>query len=647
MDDADLSDRVSHLGFNPPSFLMDMMEWNQPRPDLLRTMGQLKHQTKDVLIFDMETDGLLEECTKIHCIAITTPNGDTSLFAQDDVPMALHHLTNAECIIGHNILGFDIPVIKKLYPTWQTQARIRDTLVLSKLGCWNLMVEDAGGHEVPKKLWGSHSLKAWGHRLGVLKGEFNNEETDWSTYTMEMGDYCVQDTVVTLHLAHRLHNLNLPKAAIDLEHDFATELVEMKKNGVGFDVEGAAKLYGELLTEKDAILAEISQVFPPVIETLKQPQYWIQPSTKERYRIKSDAPYSFRQALVKGPMKTKEHPFNPNSRAQIVAAFVEKYGWEPKEYTDHPTAPQAKMDESILEKLDFPEAIHIKRYMMINKRLGQLAEGTQAWLKLEKDGRIYGSVDPMGCVSHRCTHSKPNLSQVPNPRAEYGPECRGLFVPRPGYKIVGADMSGLELRCLAHFMFMWDKGAYVDLILNGDVHSHNQEAMGVSTRDKAKEAMYAFLYGVGNEAMGHIIGTSERAGAQLKRRLLKGLPALNELMKDVKDQSKKHNSLKALDGRIVLSRSDHSALNLLMQSTGAILMKKATVLLMEEIRKRGLDAKLVLHVHDEVQLEVHPDHAELVGMIAVRAMQLAGKHFKLDCPMDGEYNVGNNWAETH
>jgi len=661
MDEISLEIRAAHKGFDPADFTMNMMEWVQPRPDLIRTMGQLKTQTKDTLIFDMETDGLLHECTKIHCIAITTPNGDTSLFAQDDVPMALHHLTNAECIVGHNIIGFDIPVIKKLYPKWQTQARVRDTMLMSKLGFWDLQDTDAHGRQVPKRLWGRHSLKAWGYRLGTLKGEFNHEDTDWSAYTQEMGDYCVQDTVVTLHLAKELSKLSMTEESIKLEHEFATELVEMEKNGVGFDVQAAAALYAELLRERDKVMVELGDVFPPRIERLKTPEYWYDPRELPEthtmaavsklqmpmtYRIKSDAPANIRQALVKGPLKTKEHPFNPNSRAQIVAAFKKKYDWIPTVYTEADD-PQACMDESILATLDYPEAKPIMRYMMLKKRIGQIAEGPKAWLKLEKDGRIYGSIDPLGAVSHRCTHSKPNLSQVPNPKAEFGPQCRACFIPRPGYKIVGCDMEGLELRCLAHYMFPDDGGAYVDLILNGDVHTHNQEAMGVATRDLAKEGMYAFLYGIGNEAMGAIIGKSAAAGGRLKAKLLGSLPALDTLLTGVKEESKKNRSLVSLDGRIVLSRSQHSALNLLMQSTGAVLMKKATTLLMQRVRAEGLDAKLMLHVHDEVQLEVHPDHAEAVGRMAKQSMIDAGLYFKFDCPTDGKYSVGNNWAETH
>jgi len=642
MDKISLMLRNTHKRFRP-NFKMDLMDYKQPRPDLIETMGQLKEQTNDTLIFDMETDGLLDECTKIHCISLTTPNGDSSLFAQDDIPMALHHLSNAETIVGHNIIGFDIPVIKKLYPNWKTQARVRDTLVMSRMAFPNLMDTDYMAERIPKKYRGSHSLKAWGYRLGSLKGEFSHEDTDWTEYSLEMGEYCVQDTIVTLHLAHKLEGEEMTKRSLDLEHEFATALAQMERNGVGFNTESCASLYGTLLGEKDKVLKEIAKVFPPETIETKTVAYWLD-AEGNKYRIKSEAPYNIRQALTAGPLKTKEKHFNPNSRQQIAEAFIKKHKWIPAEYS--PTG-KPRVDEEILNGLDYPEAILIARYMMLCKRIGQIAEGDNAWLKLEKGGRMHGRINHNGALSGRCTHNTPNMSQVPAVRVEFGEACRSVFDVPKGYKMVGADMSGLELRCLAHYMYDWDEGEYVNEILSGDIHTLNQWAAGLDTRDQAKTFIYAFLYGAGNAKIGEIVERGEGAGRALRGRFLKALPALNNLIKEVKGVAKKRGWLRGLDGRKLPVRSEHSALNLLMQSTGAILMKQATVNLMEAIDTEGLDAKLVLHVHDEVQLEVREDQAERVGQLAVSAMIHAGKQFNIHCPMDGEYKLGNNWAETH
>jgi DNA polymerase I-like protein with 3'-5' exonuclease and polymerase domains len=622
---------------------MDLMTFNKPRPDLIETMGQLEETKRHTFVFDMETDGLLDECTKIHCIALTTPNGDTSLFAEDDVPMALHHLSNAECIVGHNILGFDIPAIKKLYPEWRTEARVRDTLVMSRLAYPNLMDTDYMAEKIPKKYRGSHSLKAWGYRLDSLKGEFSHEDTDWSKYTLDMGDYCVQDTIVTLHLANRIDGKELTKRSIDLEQDFFKALHDMEQNGVGFNEEACVELYQTLLVEKEKVLTDIAKAFPPETVDTKTVAYWLDESGN-KYRIKSDAPYNIRQSLSKGPLKTKEQHFNPNSRQQIAEVFIEKYGWTPVELT--PTGKPA-VDESILNDLEYPEAKLIARYMMLCKRIGQVAEGDKAWLKLAKGDRIHGRINHNGALSGRCTHSSPNMSQVPAVRLEFGNECRSIFNVRKGYKMVGADMSGLELRCLAHYMADEDGGEYVKEILSGDIHTLNQWAAGLDTRDQAKTFIYAFLYGGGNAKLGEIVGRGDGAGRALRGRFLKALPALGTLITGVKRQAKNQGWLRGLDGRILPVRSEHSALNLLMQSTGAVLMKQATVYLMKMIDKKELDARLVLHVHDEVQLEVREDQAELVGKMAVFAMKKAGEAFGLKCPLDGEFKIGNNWADTH
>ena len=626
-----------------PNFKMDLMHFDKPRPDLIETMGQLKDKKQYTFIFDIETDGLLDTCTKIHCISLTTPNGDTSLFAQDDVPMALHHMQNAEMLIGHNILGFDIPAIKKLYPKWRTEAKIRDTLVMSRLAYPNLIDIDYNSQTIPKEAFGSHSLKAWGYRLGYLKGNYGEQENAWDEYTLEMGDYCVRDSLITLKLARQLNDENLSKQCIELEHDFFICLQQMQENGVQFNSQAGGELYGKLLDEKHKTLAEIAKVFPPKIIETKTVEYYLD-DEGNKYRIKGDAPYNIRQKLTIGGYKVKSEPFNPNSRQQIAEAFIEKYDWKPQEFS--PTG-KPRVDEDILGELEYPEAKVIARYMMLCKRIGQLAEGNNAWLKLAKDDRMHGRINHNGAVSGRCTHNTPNMSQVPALRVEYGEECRSLFTVRKGYKMVGADMSGLELRCLAHYMAEYDDGEYTKEILSGDIHSLNQWAVGLETRDQAKTFIYAFIYGAGNAKVGEIVGGTEVQGRIMKANFLNQLPALDILMKTVKGVASKRGWLKGIDGRKLPVRSEHSSLNLLLQSTGAILMKQATVFLMNYIDKEELDAKLVLHVHDEVQLEAKAEHAERVGELAVKAMRRAGLHFLMECPIDGEFKIGNTWAETH
>jgi DNA polymerase I-like protein with 3'-5' exonuclease and polymerase domains len=300
--------------------------------------------------------------------------------------------------------------------------------------------------------------------------------------------------------------------------------------------------------------------------------------------------------------------------------------------------------------MPYPEAKPLCEYLMIQKRLGQLAEGKEAWVKLEKNGRIHGRVNTNGAVTGRCTHSNPNMAQVPAVRAPYGKECRELFKVAPGYKMVGADASGLELRCLAHFMGKWDNGAYAKELLEGDIHTANQKAAGLETRDQAKTFIYAFLYGAGDGKIGTIVGKGQEEGARLRANFLKKTPALKYL-KEAVEVASKRGYLLGLDGRKLWIRSEHAALNTLLQSAGALVMKQACVFLDTTISlagwEWGKDYSFVLNVHDEWQIEVREPLAKWIGETAVEAIREAGKHFNFRCPLDGEYKIGNNWCETH
>jgi DNA polymerase I-like protein with 3'-5' exonuclease and polymerase domains len=326
-----------------------------------------------------------------------------------------------------------------------------------------------------------------------------------------------------------------------------------------------------------------------------------------------------------------------------------RYGWVPKEFTKT-GVPQ--IDESVLEKLEYPEAKLLNQLFLVEKRIGQLAEGTQAWLKqVSRMGRIHGSVNTNGAVTGRMTHSNPNLAQVPSSSAYKGHECRALFGPPKGMVQIGADASGLELRCLAHFMSRWDDGAYANAVLNGDIHTVNQEAAGLPTRNQAKTFIYGFLYGAGPEKIGEIVGKGRHAGVQLRRKFLNTLPALAALQMAIKNKVEATKTLKGLDGRTLSVRSSHSALNTLLQSAGALIMKKALVILDTDLQSRGLvpgiDYEFMLNIHDEFQIATRKEHSDHVASTAVACIRKAGEHFKFRCRLDGEAKVGASWADTH
>ena len=589
------------------------------------------------LLFDIETNGFLENCTTIHCLVIKdTETGVVRSYTQHSEPVdynvadGLHYLMDNQdkTISGHNVIKFDIPIIKKLYPWFSVdENKVVDTLVLSRLIFSDLRDKDGAFIEqgkLPGKLWGSHSLKAWGYRLGVLKGEFGSEQDSWDVFTPEMLEYCVQDVEVTHAFYDKLTAMDYSKDAIELEHKTAWICAAMERDGIQFDVEGAATLYAELAAKRDAHLRKMQTVFEPIII--------------ERVSEKTGK-----------PLKPKIVEFNPSSRQQIADRLITKYGWKPKDYTP---AGQPKVDEDILSKLDYPEAKELAEYFMLEKRIGQLAEGEQAWLKLEQNGLIHGSINPNGACTGRATHNRPNLSQVPSIRSPYGSQCRSFFKVLPGWKQVGTDLSGLELRCLAHFMARWDNGAYGQEVLCGDIHTTNQLAAGLQTRDQAKTFIYGFLYGAGSAKIGSIVGGSSKDGERLKTSFLNATPALKNL-RDAVQKAAGRGHLIGLDGRKLSIRSAHAALNTLLQSAGALIAKQWLIEIVNEATRRGYergwdkDYVIMIWSHDEVQIAVKEHLAEEFAEFVPKCATVAGEHFDFRCRIDAESKIGDNWRDCH
>lgn len=288
----------------------------------------------------------------------------------------------------------------------------------------------------------------------------------------------------------------------------------------------------------------------------------------------------------------------------------------------------------------------IKEYLMLNKRISQI----ESWMEaVGKDGRVHGKVITNGAVTGRMTHSSPNMAQIPNAGSIYGPECRECWTVEEGNVLVGCDASGLELRMLAHYMKDND---YVRTVTEGssklgtDVHTVNQRAAGLTTRDSAKTFIYAFLYGAGDAKIGTIVGGSAKDGERLKRKFLQQTPALAQLLERVAKQASK-GWVPGLDGRRIWVRSEHAALNSLLQGAGAIVMKKALVIFDNKVRTNKWPVKYVANVHDEFQMECPKDIADIVGAAARMSIIEAGEYYKLRCPLDGEYKIGANWRQTH
>jgi len=617
------------------------------------------------LFFDIETNPIndwdtLSDLHTIHCLSIYDPMIPKMLtFHGESIERGLLELQKAERLIGHNVIDFDIPALKKLHNFSPPLIKVLDTLVVSRCVFPDLRNEDFGRNNFDPKLVGSHSLRAWGHRMGsTTKLTYGEEDGAFESYSEEMRKYCERDVIVTQLLYDYLFKHKPSKEMIAIEHWFKFIISLQERHGFRLDMKKADQLTAKLMTIRAKLTTDLQDQWKPTQVEMKSAAGWTLTTDQATYegKTKNDLKLQLKeagevQALVKNAVKTgnavKEIPFNPGSRKQIAERLI-ALGYELPTEND---GVSYKVDESVLRGIDHPIAEDLLSYLLVQKRLGQLAEGQQAWLKLQKNGVIHGSVNTNGAVTGRCTHSNPNVAQVPSVRADYGAECRELFKARHGYKLVGCDASGLELRMLAHYMAFYDRGEYAKIVTEGDVHTVNQQAAGLETRDQAKTFIYALLYGAGDEKIGNIAGGDARLGQQLKRKFFSSLPALARLQADVQRKVKNGGELMGLDGRILPIRSSHAALNMLLQSAGAVVMKVALIQLFHKLNQlrwqHGREYAFVANIHDEFQAEVLPDKAEAFGHLAVEAIGSAGKQLKMNVRLDGEFKIGNNWAETH
>lgn len=641
------------------------------------------------LVFDIETNGLLADVTKLHCINIyDTESHKHERYDQDNLPVfhGVKRLQEAEVIVGHNIIGYDIPALKKLYPDFKPTGNVIDTYIWACCTWPNIKDSDFSRYRkgtLPASLIGKHTLESYGYRLGVNKGEFG-KSTDWQHWTPEMSDYCEQDVVVTCKLLDVLSNKNTSWDQVELEMAVNAIISRQTLRGVLFDKRAAEELYCKLAAEREKLKEELTQAFPPFYKRkgkLFTPKRDMKKRAGEWVGYVADAQMQ-RIELVE---------FNPGSAVHVARMLMKRFDWIPEEFSDKEQAPVElryqmerlgitektvpTVNDEIVKRFDYPEIQPLARYMMLNKRCSQISEGNKAWFKYldEKTSRIHGAAYQFGAVTGRFTHFNPNLAQVPAVYSEYGKECRALFGAPPGYKFVGCDADGLEARCKAHYLHRFDNGAFVKTILEGkkddgtDIHSLNRDRLGFTGkkgRDTAKTWYYAFMYGAGDLKLGKTAmenpayqdykGDPAKLGKKLRAKLSAEFTGLKDLISGVQSAAAR-GWLKGLDGRRIPIRSTHAALNSLLQSAGAVVMKKGLVIADRKLKDLGLvpigeggiDYEFVLNVHDEWQCEVLEKHTDTVGSVLADAIREAGEHYKFKCPLAGSYDVGNNWAETH
>ena len=630
------------------------------------------------LVFDLEANGLYDEATTIWCIcAEDLETGKRYEWTSRPVKGSLgkpecHEKTgrplfmdSATELIGHNILNYDLPLLKKLW-NWEPKenVKITDTLVMSRT-----LYPDRPKPPNPACKGGPHSLEAWGYRVG--KGKPEHEE--WDVFSAAMLRRCNEDVGINVLTYHSLRSeaaVGNWDEAFEVEHEMARIMAKQEHRGIYFDKPFAEDLVRGLDVSIRAIDDKYIPQLPMEIEqvgtTVLHP-FNANGTHSRRYR--ADISY------CDGPhTRIKFVPFDLGSNGKIKDYLLDN-GWIPEEWnfskkTGERTSPKLKGD---FEGVTGDLPIQVKRRVIMSHRRGQIS----GWLeRLRPDGTLAAGANPCGTPTARMKHF--NVVNIPKSEhydkkhfekglcergqigdliwdveqqsVPYGTQMRALFIPRDGYTLVGHDASGLELRMLAHYMGDED---FINEILNGDIHEFNRRAAGLPDRNAAKTFIYAFLYGAGDAKLGSIVGGGKEAGGRLKRQFLKSLPKLDKLIKRVKRQSNK-GYLEGLDGRRIIMRQDedgrvmnHKALNTLLQCAGSLVMKRSCVLLWDRVEQAGYDAHKVLDMHDEGQSEVNPSIVEPYSKMAVQSIVDAGEHFNLNIPLDGEALVGCNMAETH
>lgn len=684
-----------------------------------------------VAVYDTESNGLLNELTKLHCLAIDFSDGRKLDYADQPgyrpIEEGLAELAKADIRVAHNGQDFDERAIRKCYPWWKPKegSGLIDTLLLSRLVYPDIRKQGPNSHRCPPFMRKGHSLKAWGLRLGEHKGDYSG---GWDAWSPEMHTYMVQDVAVLARVFRHLMSQKPSKIASALEHDFAAIIRRQEARGFGFNMDKALVLLAKLQEREQALEAELIEFYGEWWESGKRANT---KATKPFATAKDDEDQEFdevddverlaelEQKLTWGDVITvrdtrrvkmvgypnitrprfsktgkplapyvgppvieyeagaqytpiKRVQFNPSSREHVRKMLRQRHGWVPNKFTprtkNYPHG-QAVVDDDVLKALPWPETQKLAEYYLVLKRLGQLATGKKAWMKVAKEGppgvwRIHGRVNTNGATSGRCTHFDPNMTQVPRNTAEYGHECRDLFYPIPPYVEVGHDASRGELCILAHYLVPFDGGEFARIVANEDAYAWLRDLIGTDLmgegavgRETSKTVLLAYIYGSGDEKRGATVKPHAsqkdkiRIGKEIREKIEFRFVALTKLRNAIEAVVENKGYLTGLDGRKLRIRKKHAALNLLLQSGLAVVMKQALVILDKTLAdhgfKHGLDYEFVVNAHDEAQAEVLPERVEKYTELAVASIPAAGLLLKVKCPLKAEAKSGHSWAECH
>ncbi|NOR58443.1 MAG: hypothetical protein GQ474_07970 [Sulfurimonas sp.] len=578
--------------------------------------------------FDLESNGLLYEADRIHCLCIVDSEGGEYSYTGANIKKGLKKLWGYDTVVAHNGLTFDFPLITKLYGGEFKNPK--DTMI------WSRMLE-------PDRL-GGHSIEQYAKEYGMQK--VGKDITDWSVLTDEMLDRCMNDARVGMKIYQALENRITSEwtEAVELEEDIAKIHAQQVLNGVGFDLEAANRLSEELegviaaLEEK--IYADIPLRAEKLLTTITAP-------------FKRDGTYQKKVAdwygedcdYVWGSFNRFEFSQLNLASPKQVKAFLLTQGWKPVEFT--PTGDGKLTEESYpsirgeVGKLIAERNVLIHRRNMV-KNINKKGEKKGFVHNVRSDGRITADAITLGAATGRYAHK--GIANLPRVTTSYGEEIRALFIVPEDKVQIGWDLSGIENRIAAHYLYRSDGGKFAKEVLDGDFHQTTADAIGI-TRDEAKTFRYMVLYGASPKKIAATMGWSADRAKAVYAAFWKKEYLLKRIQTQLKSAWKSTKSIKGLDGRRLYPRSDHSILNFLFQSAAAIVFKRAIVILNKKLE--GVDYKRLITYHDECQEEARPEDVDYIIEQVIAACKEAGEYYNLHVPIECEAKTGKNWAECH
>lgn len=620
------------------------------------------------VLADIETNGLMPDVSVIHCgVVMDLDTEEIREYGPNEIDELVADLERADVIAGHNFAGYDAVVLEKLAGFNPHAHLYLDTLAMSRclfpgssrttplVGLDIAFARKHGEKILPSQHHGRHTLKSWSIRLKLGQQGKKEYKGGWEKWSPEMQEYCKYDVIANVALLRHFLAKGVPEGVFYMESMLTYWMEKQKWYGVRFDSSAAIKLLGELTQKRENLRRELQEIFPP-IEVPNGPPKVAKCNRNGRKKGETYQLY-----------KTQE--FNPGSEMQVAARLKALHGWKPNSFTP---SGRAQVTAEILSDLPYPEAAKIAEYAILEKIIGSLSEGKQAWLGLvDDDDLIHGTVIPTAATTSRASHSNPNLAQVPSPHKPYGHECRALFsAPRRDHKMVGADASSLQLALYSHFVARHDGGKLASICgdPDGDPHEYMRQASGLYLRNRQKNLTYGTFFGAGHYKQGQMVlldwkdaleqgltdeplphlDQAAKLGQMVDARMRRNMAGYDAMQKDCRAVARR-GYLTLLDGRRLDVKQARLVLVTLLQGNEAVIMKTAYLLAVEKLRKEIYEGLChpCLWIHDEIQFAAHPYVAEDVGKVLAQSITDAGEMFKLRLKLRGEYKVGDTWADTH